>query len=216
MTAMSKEAQYNANLSVEDITKIEVYDPTQLTLLTYSKPTDVCNGITLMVANMHSTHFHFECLGRIWKSVEHLYLCGEWSVEGQRAIEIQEDVLTAKSGYVAKRFKKNKYKKEIREDFPHFRHQWMLWCVWQKCLGSESFRNHLTSLPNNQILIEVVKNDPVWAADYEADGNIVGANGMGKILTICRMCLLDGREPEIDKNLLNAANIYILGNKVVF
>lgn len=43
-----------------------------------------------------------------------------------------------------------------------------------------------------------------------------GANGMGKILTICRNCLDKGIEPEINRTLLNSAEIYILGAKINF
>jgi predicted NAD-dependent protein-ADP-ribosyltransferase YbiA (DUF1768 family) len=185
-------------------------------LLTYSRPTDYpSNDLLLSVGNM-SGRFHFESLGRTWNSVEHLYLCGEWSTEGDRSLEIQRDVLTATSGYAAKRYKKAKYKKEIRADFPEFRQHWMLWCVWEKCRGSESFRQHLTSLPYDHVLVEQVKNDPVWAAYPDEAGILRGANGMGKILTICRRCIDRKTQPTIDRDLLKRYNIHILGERVEF
>ena len=114
------------------------------------------------------------------------------------------------------RHKKSKHKKQIREDFPTFRLHWMTWCIWQKCLGSQDFRNHLLSLPQDHIIVEVVKNDPIWAAYYDEEGNLRGGNAVGKILTICRNCLEQGTEPNIDKRLLNDSNIYMLGQKVEF
>lgn len=209
------EAQYNDNLTVSDITDISCYNPQKQNLLLYSKPDDSSFGIDLHVGNMNS-HYLFRALGYDWKSIEYLYLCGEWSLAGQRCFDIQRDILTAKSGYAAKRFKKSKYKKEIRPDFPQFRAQWMLWCVWQKCIGNKDFCNHLTSLPHNRILIELVDRDPIWAAYYDSSGLIRGANGMGKILTICRNCLDKGIEPEINRTLLNSAEIYIFGAKINF
>lgn len=159
--------------------------------------------------------FPHAALGHIWKSTEFLYLLGERSLDGQE--EIQKDVLTATSGYAAKRFKKTKYKKQIRHDFTVFRHQWMLWCIWQKCLGSEDFRKHLLSIPDDAIIVEKVKNDPVWAAEEDPDSGLLrGGNAVGKILTICRLCLLSNIIPSIDLELLNNAAIHILGQRVEF
>ena len=41
-----------------------------------------------------------------------------------------------------------------------------------------------------------------------------GQNSIGKILMICRDCLIHGTEPEIDYELLTRANIYILGERL--
>lgn len=208
--------EHNDSLREEHITRVEAYDPRQLRLLTYSKPTDYpSDGLLLSLGNM-SGRFHFESLGRTWRSVEHLYLCGEWSTQGERSLEIQRDVLTARSGYAAKRYKKAKYNREIRADFPEFRHQWMLWCVWEKCRGNQDFRQHLTSIPYDRVLIEEVKNDPVWAAYPDEAGILRGANGMGKILTICRRCIDRNTEPNIDRKLLNHYEIHIMGARVTF
>ena len=206
---------HNAAITEAAISQPSLLDPRHLRLLTYSRPHDTCDGIELHLGNQ-AAGYPFTCLGHEWKCVEFLYLCGEWSWAGDDALAIQRDVLTAKSGYAARRFKKAKYSKRIRPDFPSFRHQWMLWCVWQKCLGSKAYRNHLLSIPDDRVIVEVVKGDPVWAAWPDADGIYHGANGMGKILTICRRCLLDGSHPAIDTALLNAAGIHILGRRIVF
>jgi hypothetical protein len=128
----SPEALYNATITEEDITHAEYIDSRKLRLLTYSKPHDNCDGIELHLGNQ-AKGYPFDCLGQTWKYVEFLYLCGEWSWAGDDAKTIQEDIISAKSGYAARRFKKQKYAKKIRPDFKTFRHQWMLWCVWQKC-----------------------------------------------------------------------------------
>ena len=41
-----------------------------------------------------------------------------------------------------------------------------------------------------------------------------GQNNIGKILMICRNCLVHGTEPKIDYNLLTRANIYIFGKRL--
>ena len=47
-------------------------------------------------------------------------------------------------------------------------------------------------------------------------GTFVGQNNLGKILMICRDCLIQGVEPPIDNALLNCSNIYILGRPLSF
>lgn len=47
-------------------------------------------------------------------------------------------------------------------------------------------------------------------------GEWVGQNNIGKILMICKRCLEKGTVPDIDYKVLNASNIYILGNLLQF
>lgn len=215
--------QYNASLTIADLTRQEALDPNVLQLLTYSGPKDTCEGIASGRLGNMAGGFHFNLLGVKWYGTEHLYLCGEWSQEGERSVEIQEYIRKMPSGVYAKRCSKAKYKAEIRPDFTSFRHDWMLWCVWQKCLHSKDFATLLRSIPDDVVIVEVVKRDPVWAAYPDpstdsglAQGIIRGGNAMGKILTICRRHLIEGTEPAINRQLLNDAGIYILGQRVEF
>ena len=43
-------------------------------------------------------------------------------------------------------------------------------------------------------------------------GTFVGQNNLGKILMICRDCLIQGVEPPIDYALLESKDIHIMGN----
>lgn len=186
-----------------------IIDPkVEKNIISYSRPGDEYGYLGNMKGG-----YPFKALGREWRSSEFLYLLGEWSNPDQT--EIQKDVLTATSGYAAKRYKKSRYNREIRSDFKEFRHEWMLWVVWQKCSNTE-FKKLLLSLPEDCTIVEVEKNDPVWAACELPDGTYQGANGMGRILNYCKRCLHDGIEPNIDRELLNRSNIYILGQKVEF
>lgn len=210
-----KEWQYNQSLTIADLTREEVFNPKEWDLLTYSKPHDECQGIEINLGNQGGG-YPFKVLDTDWRSVEYLYMCGRWSNNTDEHLEIQKDIMTAPSGYAVKRYKKPKHQKKMRQDFDSFKIRWMLWCLWQKCLGSESFRKHLLSMPDDKVIVEYVKHDPVWAAYDDGTGMIRGRNAVPKILTICKHCLQNGTEPEIDKQLLNSSNIYILGQKVNF
>lgn len=208
--------QYNDSLTVADLTRQEALDPSALHLFTYSGPKDTCEGIASGRLGNMAGGFHLNLFGVKWYGTEHLYLCGEWSQEGERSVEIQEYIRKMVSGVYAKRCSKAKYKAEIRPDFTTFRYDWMLWCVWQKCLLNKDFAALLCTIPDDVVIVEVVKNDPVWAAYPDSGGIIRGGNAMGKILTICRRHLIEGTEPAINRQLLSDADIYILGKKVEF
>ncbi|MBD5421668.1 MAG: NADAR family protein [Bacteroides sp.] len=131
----------------------ERYDCATQRIWAWHKVSDTIDGVELRFSNM-AGGFPFEAAGRTWASSEQLYLAGEFTDPS-----IQLEIASAKSGYAAKRFIKAKYKSVVREDFPEFRLQWMLWCVWQKCLGSNDFQRLLTSVPDDVILVEDTTTD---------------------------------------------------------
>lgn len=218
----------------------------------FKKVSDIIEGITLNLSNM-AGGFAFEFAGVNWPSSEQLYLAGEFTDPN-----IQREILSQTSGYAAKRFIKAKYKKQVRVDFPTFRLQWMLWVVWQKCIGSETFRDKLLSIPDGVILVEETTLDTVGTAqiwgcknkeliayrkqlaerikrnsinltkkaldlhlNIETNkvrnlGVFEGQNNIGKILMICRRCLIEGSEPPIDRALLRSKNITISGKRLNF
>lgn len=225
----------------------------ELPVWCFKKVTDIVEGIEMRLSNM-AGGYPFEFAGVNWASSEQLYLCGEFTEE-----VIHREFLSVTSGYAAKRFIKAKYKKQVREDFPTFRLQWMLFVVWQKCLGNADFRAKLLSIPEGITLVEETTLDTggtatVWgcknpeliahrkeltdrikrwnganvtkkALDLKINietnkvrniGEFVGQNNIGKILMICRRCLIEGIEPPIDRSHLNSANITIFGNHLTF
>ena len=212
----SKEQNYNATINVNNLDKQEAINPNELNVLSYSGPTDTCGGFASGKLGNMAGGFHFELFGVKWYGTEYLYLCGEWSEKDDKSIEIQNYIRKMPSGAWAKRCSKAKYESLIRKDFAQFRHHWMLWCVWQKCLLNKDFATLLKSIPDDMVIVEVVKNDPVWAAYPDAEGILRGGNAMGKILTICARCLKSNTQPEIDTQLLNDAGIYVLGSKISF
>ena len=225
----------------------------ELPVWCFKKVTDIVEGIEMRLSNM-AGGYPFKFAGVNWASSEQLYLCGEFTEEA-----IQRELLSVTSGYAAKRFIKAKYKKQVREDFPTFRLQWMLFVVWQKCLGNADFRAKLLSITEGVILVEETTLDTggtaqIWgcknpeliahrkeltdrikrwsganlsnkALDLKINietnkvrniGTFTGQNNIGKILMICRRCLLEGIEPPIDRALLSSSNITILGNTLTF
>lgn len=74
---------------------------------------------------------------------EHFFLCGYWSLNNERHRLIQEYCLKQNSGVWAKRYTKGKYIKEARTDFNDFKHDWMIWVVWQKAQQNKGFRDLL-------------------------------------------------------------------------
>ena len=214
---MSREEQYNITITEDVLVRQERLDPASLNLLTYGRPSDVCMGFESGRLGNMAGGFHFKLFGLKWNSSEHLYLCGEWSLKTDRCIKAQQYVRKIPSGAWAWRCSKANYKRDIRPDFAAFRLQWMLWCVWQKCRLNEDFAKLLKSVPDDVVIVEVVKkNDLVWATNLDEKGILHGGNAMGKILTICRRHLIKGTTPNIDIDLLNASNIHILGNKIQF
>lgn len=235
----------------------EKYDPKEFDIWCFKHVDDIVEGVKLDLGNMTSC-YPFEVNGIKWRSSEELYLCGEFSNNTPEHFAIQHELCATKSPYASKRFIKSKYKRQVRGDFSSFRTQWMLWVVWQKCLGNPSFRLKLLSIPDNILLVEETTTDTggsatVWGcknselilkrkqkekelnekyADLTAKerklrinielnairnvGIFTGMNNIGKILMICRHCLIHNAEPSIDYALLESKNIYIFGEPIRF
>ena len=75
-----------------------------MNIITYSRPSDQCGDFPAGKLGNQAGGFPFEALGHKWRSSEHLYLLGYWSGPEEANIAIQRDVLSAPSGYAAKRF----------------------------------------------------------------------------------------------------------------
>ena len=141
----------------------EVY-PATPNVWSFKQVNDIVNGINLRLSNMVGG-FPFEFNGTTWKDSERLYLCGEYSDGTPRHQFIQEQLMGSASGYAAKRFVKSKFRKEVREDFPTFRLQWMLFCVWQKCKANHDFQRLLLSIPDDVTLVENTTTDKWESAE---------------------------------------------------
>ena len=249
------------NTLINSLGRVEKYDATQVHCCSFAKASDIADGIKVRFSNM-AGGYPFSFLGITWKDSETLYLCGEFSDASDKHLSVQKEMQRQTSGFAAKRFVKKRNKANIRQDFADFRIQWMLYVVWQKCMGNADFANLLLKLPHDAIIIEDTTKQhgdtkEVWGCTNQAlsakraevkketvrqakesnpkiskaalkrivnsetckvngIGTFVGQNNLGKILMICRDCLIQGVEPTIDYNLLETKNIYILGKRISF
>lgn len=124
----------------------------------FKQVNDIVHGVNLRLSNM-AGGFPFIYHDIEWKDSERLYLCGEYSLNTPEHQRVQQELRSATSGYAAKRFFKAKYKKLVRPDFPEFRLQWMLFVVWQKCLGNSDFCHLLLQTPEEVTLVENTTTD---------------------------------------------------------
>lgn len=241
--------------------RVEHINASHFNCLSFAKASDMVNGINVRLSNM-AGGYPFSFGGVTWHDSETLYLCGEFSDSSEKHLLVQEDMQRQTSGFAAKRFIKKRNSNLIRQDFADFRIQWMLYVVWQKCMGNADFANLLLKLPHDAIIIEDTTKQhgdtkEVWGCTntelairraelkkkvtrqaksdnpkiskaalkrlvnmeickVNSFGVFVGQNNLGKILMICRDCLIQGVEPPIDYALLNRSNIYILGRQLSF
>lgn len=133
--------------------RVEYINASHFNCLSFSKTSDMVNGINVRLSNM-AGGYPFSFGDITWRDSETLYLCGEFSDSSDEHRAIQEEMHRQTSGFAAKRFVKNKYKRFIRSDFSTFRIQWMLYVVWQKCKDNADFAKMLLQLPNDAIIIE--------------------------------------------------------------
>ena len=241
--------------------RVEHINASHFNCLSFAKASDMANGINVRLSNM-ADGYPFSFGGVTWRDSETLYLCGEFSDSSEKHLLVQEDMQRQTSGFAAKRFIKKRNSNLIRQDFADFRIQWMLYVVWQKCMGNADFANLLLKLPHDAIIIEDTTKQhgdtkEVWGCTntelairraelkkkvtrqaksdnpkiskaalkrlvnmeickVNSFGVFVGQNNLGKILMICRDCLIQGVEPPIDYNLLETKDIHILGKRISF
>lgn len=133
--------------------RVEHINASHFNCLSFAKASDMVNGINVRLSNM-AGGYPFSFGGATWHDSETLYLCGEFSDSSEKHLLVQEDMQRQTSGFAAKRFIKKRNSNLIRQDFADFRIQWMLYVVWQKCMGNADFANLLLKLPHDAIIIE--------------------------------------------------------------
>ena len=133
--------------------RAEIYDASKLNCWPFCKATDVRNGITLSLGNL-CKGYSFTLNGHIFRTSEAAYLCGEFSSHAALNEAIQRDLQAEPNAFLAKKVIKRRNAEHIRQDWEDVRLQWMLYVVWQKCIGNSDFRNLLLSIPDDAVIIE--------------------------------------------------------------
>ena len=133
--------------------RTEMYDASKLNCWPFCKATDVREGITLSLGNL-CKGYSFDLNGHIFRTSEAAYLCGEFSSHTALNEAIQRDLQAEPNAFLAKKVIKRRNAEHIRQDWEDVRLQWMLYVVWNKCVGNADFRNLLLSVPDDAVIIE--------------------------------------------------------------
>lgn len=133
--------------------RTEMYDASKLNCWPFCKATDVRDGITLSLGNL-CRGYSFTLNGHIFHTSEAAYLCGEFSSHTALNEAIQRDLQAEQNAFLAKKVIKRRNAEHIRQDWEDVRLQWMLYVVWNKCVGNADFRNLLLSIPDDAVIIE--------------------------------------------------------------
>lgn len=136
-----------------ELGRTEMYDASKLNCWPFCKATDVRDGITLSLGNL-CRGYSFTLNGHIFHTSEAAYLCGEFSSHTALNEAIQRDLQAEQNAFLAKKVIKRRNAEHIRQDWEDVRLQWMLYVVWNKCVGNADFRNLLLAIPDDAVIIE--------------------------------------------------------------
>lgn len=131
----------------------EAYDASSLNCFAFRHGYDVKAGLSLSLGNM-VRGFGFDLQGFHFHNSECAYIAGAFSYGTDAHLAIQRQLVVCDNGYSAKKSIRKPYESLKRSDWERFNVQWMLYVVWQKCLGNEAFRNLLLSIPKDAVIIE--------------------------------------------------------------
>ena len=136
-----------------DFGREEAYDATSEVCYAFRRGTDERNGIVLSLGNMVSG-YPFEIEGIRFENSECAYIVGAFSNGTAEHLNLQSRLVECTNGFMAKKAIRQPHESEKRADWESFNIQWMLYVVWQKCLGNRDFRKLLLSLPTDAVIIE--------------------------------------------------------------
>ena len=131
----------------------EAYDASSLNCFAFRHGYDVRQGLSLSLGNM-VRGFGFDLQGIHFHNSECAYIAGAFSYGTDAHLAIQRQLVVCDNGYAAKKSIRKPYESLKRSDWERFNKQWMLYVVWQKCLGNGAFRNLLLSFPKDAVIIE--------------------------------------------------------------
>lgn len=131
----------------------EAYDASSLNCFAFRHGYDMRQGLSLSLGNMVRS-FGFDLQGIHFHNSECAYIAGAFSYGTDAHLAIQRQLVVCDNGYAAKKSIQKPYESLKRSDWERFNKQWMLYVVWQKCLGNWAFRNLLLSFPKDAVIIE--------------------------------------------------------------
>ena len=138
---------------ISEFSDVEAYNASSLNCFAFRHGYDVRQGLSLSLGNM-VRGFGFDLQGIHFHNSECAYIAGAFSNGTDAHLAIQRQLVVCDNGYAAKKSIRKPYESLKRSDWERFNVQWMLYVVWQKCLGNEAFRNLLLSFPKDAVIIE--------------------------------------------------------------
>lgn len=131
----------------------EAYEASSLNCHAFRRSYDEVNGKSISLGNMVSG-FPFIIEGVEFYNSEAAYIAGAFSDASPLHLSIQNDLRQERNGFMAKKRIRRVNEEIKRRDWEDFNIMWMLYVVWCKCVGNETFRNLLMSLPHDAVIIE--------------------------------------------------------------
>lgn len=164
LRAKDKENKKSQTPAEIDITKIDLrrpeeYDTSKVKTWSFLHTDDVRDGISINIGNFSTDH-ELDLCGEHFYHSESAYIVGLFSQNTEESIRIQREVQYEKSPMDAKYTVRAKYTKQgkSRKDWDDFKHQWMLYVIWQKCLSNDDFAELLRLTPKDVFIIENTTN----------------------------------------------------------
>ena len=136
-----------------DFCNVEVYDASALNCFAFRHGYDVKGDWPLSLGNM-VRGYDFNLQGLHFHNSECAYIAGAFSEGTDTHLAIQRQLVACDNGFMAKKGIRKPHENEKRADWEEFNIQWMLYVVWQKCLGNDDFRKLLLSYPKDAVIIE--------------------------------------------------------------
>ena len=132
---------------------VEAYNASTLNCYAFRHGYDVRKGLSLSLGNM-VRGYGFDLQGIHFNNSECAYIAGAFSDSTDEHLAIQRRLVACDNGYAAKKTIRKPHDNEKRADWETFNVEWMVYVVWQKCLGNGAFRNLLLSFPKDAVIIE--------------------------------------------------------------
>lgn len=153
------QAKTEIDINAIDLCKEEVYDTSQVKTWSFLHTDDVRNGHSINIGNFSSEH-GLDLCGEHFLNSECAYIVGLFSQNTDEHARIQRQLQYEASPNDAKFKVRAKYVRQgySRKDWDDFKHQWMLYVVWQKCLTNKEFAKLLKYVPEDAIIIENTTN----------------------------------------------------------
>lgn len=147
------------DITAIDLRRPEEYDTSKVKTWSFLHTDDVRDGNSINIGNFSTDH-ELDICGEHFYHSESAYIVGLFSQNTEESIKIQREVQYEKSPMDAKYTVRAKYTKQgkSRKDWDDFKHQWMLYVVWNKCLTNAKFAELLRLTPKDVFIIENTTN----------------------------------------------------------